>query len=140
MWFLMLVKSSPPNSVNEGSMLLGCPIHSFIYLYRQILILRYLMNGLKNFDKNRGWWPGEILEVRGQGHYWELWIMVLSVAACDWWAEIYLQNEEKWICMLLFLSLFYSFVCCLLFYPRLPVIAWILPNWNSLMCNTQRSY
>jgi len=20
------------------------------------------------------------------------------IAACDWWAEVYLENEEKWIC------------------------------------------
>jgi len=43
------------------------------------------------------------------------WIAALLVAACDWWAEVYLQNEEKWICTLSFLSLQY-FIHFLLFY------------------------
>jgi len=52
--------SLPPDTVGEGIISVGCPVvpfvrppsvHSFVPSSGQVLLPRYLMNGLNNFDK-----------------------------------------------------------------------------------------
>jgi len=47
--------SSPPDNVSEGIMFSGCPstafVRSFVHSSGQILLPRYFMNALNNFDK-----------------------------------------------------------------------------------------
>jgi len=41
---------SPPDSVGESSVFLGCPVGTFIRSSGQILLPWYLTNGLNNVD------------------------------------------------------------------------------------------
>ena len=51
-------KSLPPDIVNEGVMFSGCPsttfVRPFVHSSGQILLPRYLMNGLSNLDETYG--------------------------------------------------------------------------------------
>jgi len=54
-YLLLIFMSSPPDNVSEGIMFSGCPstafVRSFVHSSGQILLPRYFMNALNNFDK-----------------------------------------------------------------------------------------